>query len=734
MIGGHPLRQGAIGADETSVGLRPILLRTAPRPALTRWLAFVISLAAAGCLAVPAAHAQLAHTEGRSVGVRTRSVGLYEEHEGKMVIEAPTNETGSPVVPSSSIYAVYWDPDYLYHNDWEKLIDQFLGNLEASNGSDTVFSVDTQYTDLAGQHAGQRSSFKGAYTDTDKYPSTENCSSTEPLLGGSPVSCLTDKQIRAELQKFIQDHSLPTGMGTIYYVLTPPGVSMCLESAGTSCSDYAGEPESTNPSYANSYCSYHSAIDPGPGEQGSTETILYGVIPWTAGGLGDGSLEQVPAYDCQAGGWKPGKLEESAEEVEKEPTQQEPNQDGRSPDGWFDTGLADLIVSQIGVQQQDIVTDPLLNAWHDKIGGEVTDECRDFYAPATGGGNSAQKDTEAGTLFNQTYGEGSYFINNAFDLAATGLGYPGVPCLHGISLVPSFTIPSTVNSGEIVGFNGMESDVTLDWGTAYKSGKATPTYATYEWNFGDGTTVTGYAPGAPSANSPSTSPCESPWIAPCAASAFHSYTYGGTYQVTLKITDTGGNVASLTKPITVEGLDAPSGAAPGGLPGGGSPSVVPPGALAPTSPTKPKAGSKSSKGTGGSKTPLPRPVATAIVTTTSLGKAVEEGLDVRYSVNQQVAGHFEVLIPTRLAKRLKIKGQAAKGLPKSMARQTVIAYALLVTIRRAHGTISISIPPTAGARLASLHHVTLTLRLAVRNASRTQPKTTLLMTAVKLRG
>jgi hypothetical protein len=693
-------------------------------------LVVLISLAACGGCAVPAAQAQLSHAEGRPLGLRTRSVGLYEEHEGKVVIGVPTNQTGNPVVPSSSIYAIYWDPDYLYHNDWEKLIDKFLGNLEASNGSDTVFSVDTQYTDLAGQHAGQHSSFKGAYTDTDKYPTSENCSFTKPLVGGSSVSCLTDKQIRAELQKFIHEHSLPTGMSTIYYVLTPPGVSTCLELTGASCSDYMGEAEPANASYANSFCSYHSDINPGPGEQGSTETILYGVIPWTAGGLGDGSLAQVPAYDCQAGGWKPGKLEEAAEEVETESTQQEPNQDGRSPDGWFDAGLADLIVSQIGVQQQDIVTDPLLNAWQDDLGGEVTDECRDFYAPASGGSAAAQNNTEAGTLYNQTYGEGNYFINDSFDLASAGLTYPGVPCLGGISLVPGFTVPTTVDSGEIVGFNGKESDVTLDWGTAYKSGQATPTYATYEWNFGDGTGVTGYAPGAPSANSPATSPCESPWIAPCAASAFHSYTYGGTYQVTLKITDTGGNVASLTEPITVDGPPSP---------GEGTPSTST-GTPAATGSSKSEGGSKSSTGTGGStktggsKPPLPRPVATAIVTTTSLGKAVEEGLDVRYSVNQQVAGHFEVLMPARLARLLKIKGQAAKGLPKSMTRQTVIAYALLVTMRRAHGTLSISIPHAAGARLARLHHLTLTLRLAVRNASRTQPKTTLLMTAVKLRG
>jgi hypothetical protein len=736
------LRQRCAAADECDVAFRPAPYRRLSRP-LERhapparfWLSALACLIALVCV-TPSAQAQLANAEEGHVGLRPRSTGLYEQNsKGETVIDPPANAAGNPVVPTSSIYAIYWDPDALYHGDWQKLVNEFLHNLGASSGSDDVFSVDTQYTDSAGQHAATSAGFKGAYTDTDKYPTTGNCAFTEPLVGTS-VSCLTDKQIRAELQKFIGDHSLPRGMSTVYYLLTPPGVTACLEAAGDSCSDYSGEPESTNPSYANSFCSYHSAIDPGPGELGSAETVLYGVIPWSAGGLGDGSLAQAPAFDCQAGGWAPGRGEEEAESVEKELTQQEPNQDGRSPDGWFDTGLADLISSQIGIQQQDIATDPLLNAWHDALGGEVTDECRDFYAPSLGGGSGAEKGTKAGTLYNQLLNEGKYYINDAFNLAAAGLAYPGVPCLNGISLQPSFTAPNKVNSGEIVGFDGMESDVTLDWGTAYVSGKATPTYATYEWSFGDGTSVTGFAPGAPPANSPSVSPCEEPWIAPCAASTFHSYTYGGVYPVTLKITDTGGNVASITEPITVDGPAPPS---TGGESGSGHElGVLGTSGATETSgssgATKSGGSSKGGKGAGKageSNTPLSRPVATAIVATTSLAKAVETGLQVRYSVNQQVAGHFEVLIPTTLARRLKIKGAAAKNLPAGAAPQTLIAYALLITTRRAHGTISIEIPKSTGVRLARLHHVKLTLRLQVRNASRTEPKKTLLQTAVKL--
>ncbi len=93
----------------------------------------------------------------------------------------------------------------------------------------------------------------------------------------------------------------------------------------------------------------------------------------------------------------------------------------------------------------------------------------------------------------------------------------------------------------------MESDITLndDIGYSKTTGAEEPKYATYKWNFGDETPeVTGVAPGAPSLNSPETSPCELPWQTPCAASTFHSYQYGGKYNVTLTVTDTGGNAAN----------------------------------------------------------------------------------------------------------------------------------------------------------------------------------------------
>jgi hypothetical protein len=129
--------------------------------------------------------------------------------------------------------------------------------------------------------------------------------------------------------------------------------------------------------------------------------------------------------------------------------------------------------------------------------------------------------------------------------------------------MPEFTAPNPVNSGEIVGFDGMDSNIALDAATAFNAkGEPTPTYATYTWNFGDGTpVVTGYAPGSP--------PCEAPWLSTCAASEYHSYQYGGTYEVTLAVRDVGGNVAITSHSITVNGPAPPSSIGGGGGGSGG---------------------------------------------------------------------------------------------------------------------------------------------------------------------
>jgi hypothetical protein len=860
---------------------RSLSLPAGLRSAATRRLALVLgslaTLSVSLLFAAAPAGAVVAEVGTTSVGLQPRETESV--FEGTPTVASFDNPEGSLVLHKNETYAVYWDPTDHYHGDWQHLIDTFFHGLGADSGSTgTVFAVDSQYTDKSDLPASYLSTFRGAYTDTDPYPAgVSNCKDPHPLeapdLIGPVVAkkhtevCLTDAQIRTELKAFIAAHGLQKGVGSIFYLLTPPGVTACLDAGGPTghCSDHHtasygfGETkaekeakeneEKEEASYKNSFCSYHSDFSNVTLENTTTpdaNTILYGVIPWSAGGLGDYHLtgaDRTSAYDCQDGGWyfnsqtsieekehakkhnaeeekkitemsSEEKLKQKELEVREGPHQQEPNQSGVGPDGSPDTGLADLIVSQIGVQQQNIVTDPLLNAWKDEVGNEVTDECRNAFQPYLGGGLEANVATFASTLYNQSFAGANAYINDAFNLAAGRLPYPGAPCLTGISLVPQFTSPNTVNTGELVGFDGMESNITLndDIGYSKTTGAEEAKYATYKWNFGDKTPeVTGFAPGAPSLNSPETFPCEAPWKAPCAASTFHSYQYGGTYNVTLTVTDTGGNTAKVTNSITVNGpptaetkaassvtqtaatlnatvnpngpevseckfeygtttsygSSAPCSSPPGS---GGSPVAVSgsvtgltanttyhfrivsknslgtgegsdetfktlpsPGGPSVTSPAA-ATGSSSSSGSSAptAKPPVPNPVATAAVVSKSLRKALRNGLVIRYSVNEQVAGRFEVLLAASIAKRIGLHGLPATGLAQGTPPQIVIAKAILVTTKGGHSSVKIEFGKRTAARLRRLHKVTLMIRLIVRNASSQSPATTTVLSTITL--
>jgi hypothetical protein len=731
-------------------------------PAPPRRLALLFAMLGVFVVGLRAAPADAMVVKDGSVsaGVQPRSA---EAGFGEPGIEPKNfaNPKGDPVFTSNKIYAIYWDPTDNYHGDWQHLIDGFLQNMGASSGSlGTVFSVDTQYTDKANQHANYRSTLMGALTDTEKYPMSSNCLDPNPFVEVDQIEveekhtviCLTDQQIRTQLQSFIAQHSLPKGIGTIYYVLTPPGVAVCLDGGGPTghCSDYEAFAES----YEHSFCSYHSDISPTNPTEGDANTIIYGMIPWTAGGVGDGHLlafkDRQPAFDCQDGGYNPSseppeKLEKKKEKTEKQieefnkktieekitqeeeealegPHQEEPNQTaGFGPDGTYDSGLADLIISQIGVEQQNIVTDPLLDAWQDKetvsseeVGYEATDECRNWFYGTLGGSSAANKNTGAGTLSNQSLGSGAYYINDAFNLAATKLPYPSIGCMSGIDLVPQFTAPNPVNSGEVVGFDGMESDILLDAGTAYNAkGEPKPTYATYTWNFGDGSpTISGYAPGQAPGNPP-TQLCEVPWLAPCAGSTFHSYQYGGTYEVTLTVTDVGGNTASVTEPLTVVGPLPPGKGGAGEGAGAG-------------------AGAQGSSGASGASSSLPRPVAKAAAVSTSIKQVARNGLVVHYSVNEQVAGRFEVLLEATAAQHLGIAGPTATDLPAGSPKSLVIGHALLVTTKGGHSSVRIKFSKSIAKHLRRARKVKLTLRLTARNASSQSPLFTTVMSTVVL--
>jgi hypothetical protein len=105
---------------------------------------------------------------------------------------------------------------------------------------------------------------------------------------------------------------------------------------------------------------------------------------------------------------------------------------------------------------------------------------------------------------------------------------------------------------------------------------------------------------------------------------------------------------------------------------------------------------------------------------------------VSYSVNEKVAGHFEVLLSKSLAHRMGISGTPATGLAAGTPPELVIAKAILVTTAGGRSAVHIQFPKRTAKRLAHAHRLTLMLRLIVHNASTTNPATTSVLTSFTL--
>ncbi|HTA35307.1 MAG TPA: hypothetical protein VK761_01230, partial [Solirubrobacteraceae bacterium] len=222
-----------------------------PRLGLALLAACAISL----LLAVGTASALVVTVGGQKYGVQPHATSVEDFHG---LPESPLHYGGGPVVHSNSIYAIYWDPSVTesgriakYHGEWIELIDQFFEGVAAESGTvGNIFALTGQYTESNGLAADYSTTFRGSATDTDSYP-TSGCTDPDPTLN-QDFECLTDAQLRTELRSYISSHKLTAGPGAIFYVLTPPDVTVCTDSGTTNghCSDSSR----TNPwtAFANS--------------------------------------------------------------------------------------------------------------------------------------------------------------------------------------------------------------------------------------------------------------------------------------------------------------------------------------------------------------------------------------------------------------------------------------------------------------------------------------------------
>jgi len=142
---------------------------------------------------------------------------------------------GGPVLKTNRTVAIYWAGSSSFGPGYTSTIDQYFADVAAASGhgENNVYSVETQYYDGGGNI--QYSSTSGtAIVDTHAYPAN-GCTDVYTSI------CLSDAQIRAELQVVVQNPD-PT---TTYFVFTGRGIGSCYQSGSCAFSQY---------------CAYHSNV------------------------------------------------------------------------------------------------------------------------------------------------------------------------------------------------------------------------------------------------------------------------------------------------------------------------------------------------------------------------------------------------------------------------------------------------------------------------------------------
>lgn len=397
---------------------------------------------------------------------------------------------GGPVLSANETFAFTWDPARRYWQTTRNFVQTFLGDVAAGSGSlSSPYALTSQYTDGNHVRAANKSLFGGACIDYgpsasftcrfgdasgsgsggNTYPTSCPVTGTDQFVAfadgsfgpGANVNCVTDADVRAELQKMIPSMNIGAHVHDAYAplltVLLPTGVDVCLDSAGKLCS--------ANSTSSVQFCSYHAQINVG----GTTYNYL--VQPWTA--LTGCDEPDVPNITSTM----------SATDVAK------------------NVGMR--LVSPLSRTHISSIVNPALNGWVALDGSEIGDHgCVPF-----------------GTGLDQvTVGPDSYWLQREFNNAGViQTDFNSPRCAPSVALQPAFVVPSVVNPGDIVQFDGSTSITSL----------IIPG-ANYQWDFGDGTGATG-------------------------PSVEHSYAHGGTFSVKLTVTDRGGNTTSLVQQVAVSG-------------------------------------------------------------------------------------------------------------------------------------------------------------------------------------
>ncbi|HEV8461711.1 MAG TPA: hypothetical protein VGQ38_13465, partial [Gaiellaceae bacterium] len=158
---------------------------------------------------------------------------------------------------------------------YQTLIDRYFADVAHDSGGTTnVYSVATQYSDGSGAIQYQ-STVGGSYVDRDPLPAN-GCSDNVDTY------CLTDQQLRQEIQSVLTATSWQGGLDHIFFLMTPNGVGSCFKGVGGQCS-------------TNDFCAYHSAFQDSNGDD-----VIYANEPYEVGQTGCTDPSQGFPNDVEA--------------------------------------------------------------------------------------------------------------------------------------------------------------------------------------------------------------------------------------------------------------------------------------------------------------------------------------------------------------------------------------------------------------------------------------------------
>lgn len=232
----------------------------------------------------------------------------------------PLNYHGGPIMPNITTFAIFWVPAKLQNGaptgmsaSYRPILKRLLTDYPAHG----IDNNNTQYSQAIGTttatYIHNSGKFGGAFVDTSPYPAS-GC-----IDSATPGNCLTDAQIRKEIEKVVALKGWPVGLSNMFLLFTSSGEGSCINSSNANCSYASG-----------GYCGYHSNIGTKPGT-----AIIYSNEPY-----GETTVCQVPFAP--------------------------------SPNG---DPAADAAATVASHEITEAATDPLLNAWYTSFGDEIGDLC-----------------------------------------------------------------------------------------------------------------------------------------------------------------------------------------------------------------------------------------------------------------------------------------------------------------------------------------------------------------------